>query len=67
VGLEVGYWPVNGRTFVGRVGYRYRSDDFTACPLTFGAAFLGDNISLEYAYQGFDDGDPSHRFSVGWR
>ena len=67
IGLEVGYWPVNGRTFVGRVGYRYRSDDYTACPLTFGAAFLGDNINLEYAYQGFEDGDPSHRFSVGWR
>ncbi|MGM0669407.1 MAG: hypothetical protein ACQET1_06780 [Gemmatimonadota bacterium] len=67
VGLEVGYWPITGRTFVGRVGYRYRSKEYTAWPLTFGGAFLGDDITLEYAYQGFEDGDPSHRFSVGWR
>lgn len=67
VGLEVGYWPLNGRTFVGRVGYRHRSDDFTATPLTFGGAFMGDNITLEYSYQGFETGDPSHRFGIGWR
>lgn len=67
LGLEVGYWPVNGRTFVGRVGYRYRSETYSATPVTFGGAFLGDNIILEYAYQGFDSGDPSHRISIGWR
>lgn len=67
VGLEVGYWPVNGRTFVGRVGYRHRPDDYTATPFTFGGAFMGDDIILEYAFQGFDRGDPSHRFSIGWR
>jgi len=67
LGLEVGYWPVNGRTFVGRIGYRYRSDAYSATPVTFGGAFLGDNIILEYAFQGFDEGDPSHRFGIGWR
>ena len=67
VGLEFGYWPVNGRTFVGRIGYRYRSDDFTATPLTFGGAFYGDDIVLEYAWQGFEEGDPAHRFGIGWR
>lgn len=67
LGLELGYWPVNGRTFVGRVGYRYRSDAYSSTPITFGGAFLGDNIILEYAYQGFDAGDPSHRFGLGWR
>ena len=67
LGLEVGYWPVNGRTFVGRVGYRYRSETYSATPVTFGGAFLGDNIILEYAFQGFDIGDPSHRISIGWR
>lgn len=67
LGLEVGYWPVNGRTFVGRVGYRYRSNDFTANPFTFGGAFMGDDIILEYSYQGFETGDPSHRFGIGWR
>ena len=63
----MGYWPVNGRTFVGRVGYRYRSNDFTANPFTFGGAFMGDDIILEYSYQGFETGDPSHRFGIGWR
>ncbi len=67
VGLEVAYWPITGRTFVGRVGYRYLSDDFSAVPVTFGAAFMGDNIVLEYAFQGYDSGDPSHSFSLGWR
>lgn len=67
VGMEVGYWPVNGRTFVGRVGYRYLSDDFSSVPFTFGGAFLGDDIILEYAFQGYEEGDPSHRFGIGWR
>jgi hypothetical protein len=67
VGLEVAYWPITGRTFVGRVGYRHLSDDFSAVPITFGAAFKGDNIVLEYAFQGYDSGDPSHSFSLGWR
>jgi hypothetical protein len=67
LGLEVGYWPVNGRTFVGRMGYRYRDETFSSSPFTFGGAFLGDDIILEYTYQGFEEGDPSHRFSVGWR
>ena len=67
VGVEVGYWPVNGRTFVGRVGYRYLSENFSAVPFTFGGAFWGDDIILEYAFQGFEEGDPTHRFGIGWR
>lgn len=67
LGLEVGYWPVNGRTFVGRIGYRHRSAEYQAIPVTFGGAFYGDNIGLEYAFLGFDSGNPSHRFGIGWR
>jgi len=67
LGVEVGYWPVTGRTFVGRVGYRYLPGEFSAVPLSFGGAFLGDDIVLEYAYQGYDRGSPSHSFGVGWR
>jgi len=67
LGLEVGYWPVTGRTFVGRIGYRYLSNDFSAVPFTFGGAFLGDDIALEYAFQAYDSGHPSHSFSIGWR
>lgn len=67
VGLEVGYWPVTGRTFVGRIGFRHLPDDQSASPLTFGGGFIGDDIVLDYAYEGFDTGSPTHRLSVGWR
>ncbi len=35
--------------------------------MTFGGAFMGDDIILEYAYEGFDSGSPSHSFTLGWR
>jgi hypothetical protein len=65
-GLEIAYWPVTGRTFIGRIGYR-RVKDSVAEPLTFGAAFRGDAITLEYAYQPYDGFRASHRFGVSWR
>jgi hypothetical protein len=65
--LEVAYWPVTGRTFFARVGFRQLPEVQTASPLTIGAGFTGDNIVLDYAYEGFETGDPSHRFTLGWR
>lgn len=67
LGIEVAYWPVTGRTFVGRIGFRHLPDDQSGTPLTFGGAFMGDDIILDYAYEGFDSGSPSHRFGIGWR
>ena len=67
VGVEVAYWPVTGRTFVGRLGYRHLPGKQPGSPVTFGGAFMGDDIILDYAYESFDSGSPSHRFSVGWR
>ena len=66
-GLEVAYWPVTGRTFIGRIGFRHLPEEQSACPVTFGGSFVGDDIILEYAYEGFESGSGSHRFSVGWR
>ncbi|MGD2121656.1 MAG: hypothetical protein PVJ76_07920 [Gemmatimonadota bacterium] len=66
-GLEVAYWPVTGRTFIGRIGFRHLPKEQSAWPVTFGGAFMGDDIILEYAYEGFDSGSGAHRFSVGWR
>jgi len=66
-GLQAGYWPVTGRTFIARLGYRYLPDEQSGCPVTFGGAFLGDAITLEYAYEGFDSGKAAHRFGIGWR
>ncbi len=65
-GGEVAWWPVTGRTFIGRIGVR-RVERGPANAVTFGAAFVGDAISIEYAFQGFDDADGAHRFGVSWR
>jgi len=67
VGMEVAYWPVTGRTFVGRFGYRHLPDEQSGWPVTFGGGFYGDDILLEYAFEGFDSGDGAHRISIGWR
>ena len=67
-GLEVGYWPVQGRTFVGRVGVQ-RTVTGDASPLSFGFAFWGDDLTLEWAFRPFDGADEggTHRFGVRWR
>jgi hypothetical protein len=65
-GLEVGYWPVRGRTFVGRVGFR-RVPEGKASPVTFGGSFWGDALVLDYAFQSVDGADGIHRISLGWR
>jgi hypothetical protein len=67
MGVEVAYWPVTGRTFVGRLGYRQLPDEQSGWPVTLGGGFYGDDIVLDYAYEGFDSGRGSHRISVGWR
>ena len=67
-GVEVGYWPIRGRTFVMRIGAR-RVPEGDASPLSLGFAFWGDNITLEWAFQPVDvDGaSGTHRFGVRWR
>jgi hypothetical protein len=65
-GLELGYWPVQGRTFVARVGVR-NVPEGEASPVTFGGSFWGDRLVLEYAFQPVDDADGLHRVTLGWR
>jgi hypothetical protein len=65
-GLEVGYWPIRGRTFVGRVGFRSVPEG-DASPVTFGGSFWGDDLVLEYAFQPVSGEDGLHRITVGWR
>jgi hypothetical protein len=67
LGVEVAYWPVTGRTFIGRVGFRHLPEPETGNPLTFGFGFAGDDVILDYAYEGFESGDPTHRITLGWR
>jgi len=66
-GVELGYWPINGRTFVARVGAQSPPDGSDASPFTFGFAFWGDDLRLEWAYQDFGGGrSGTHRFGVAW-
>ena len=65
-GVELAWWPVQGRTFVGRAGIR-RVPEGDGNPVSLGAAFRGDSIVLEYAYRPFGETGATHRFGLGWR
>ncbi len=65
-GVELSYWPLTGYTFRLRGGIERVVEDERS-PFTFGAAFTGDNITLEYAFQGFDGSGNAHRFGLRWR
>jgi hypothetical protein len=65
-GLEVGYYPVNGRTFIARVGgTRVVEDELS--PLTLGASYWGDTLVMDYAFHPHDRSGGIHRFTLGWR
>lgn len=66
-GIEIGYWPVVGRTFQVRAGLRGAEGGVT--PLTLGAGFSGDNLAIDYAYAPYEDSPTSrvHRVSVRLR
>ncbi|MDX1495171.1 MAG: hypothetical protein R3253_13975, partial [Longimicrobiales bacterium] len=63
-GVEVGYWPIQGRTFVARLGVQDVPDGSDASPVTAGFAFWGDDITVEWAFRPFSDADNggTHRF-----
>ena len=72
-GVEVAWWPVLRRVFIGRVGLR-RSANASAgsaasgsVDLTFGGGFAGDRIRFDYAYHAHGDDSGSHRFGLAWR
>ena len=67
-GVEVGYWPIQGRTFVARVGVQKVPAGSDASPVTLGFSYWGDDLVLEWAFQDFGDlGEATHRFGVRWR
>jgi hypothetical protein len=66
-GVELGYWPISGRTFVARLGAQSVPSGSDASPFTFGFAFWGDDLRLEWAYQDFGGGaSGTHRFGIAW-
>ena len=66
LGGEIAWWPVVGRTFTGWIGIQ-RVEDGPANAVTFGGAFHGDALGIEYAYQGFDSFGAAHRLGISWR
>lgn len=68
-GVEVGYWPIQGRTFVARVGVQDVPDGSNAKPVTTGFAFWADDFTIEWAFRPFSSADEggTHRFGVRWR
>ncbi|WP_420442149.1 hypothetical protein [Candidatus Palauibacter sp.] len=65
-GIEVSYWPVQGYTFRLRAGLQRVVEDERS-PFTFGIAFTGDALTLEYAFQAFDVAGNAHRFGLSFR
>ena len=57
---------MRGRTFTARVGVRRVPEGF-GHPVTFGGAFNGDRLAIDYAWQRYDGGEAAHRFGLSWR
>jgi hypothetical protein len=65
-GVEISYWPVQGYTFRLRAGLQRVVEDQRS-PFTFGLAFTGDALTLQYAFQAFDVDGNAHRFGLSFR
>lgn len=65
-GVEISYWPVQGYTFRLRAGLQRVVEDERS-PFTFGLAFTGDALTLEYAFQAFDVDGNAHRLGLSFR
>lgn len=68
-GVEIGYWPIQGRTFVARVGVQDTPETGDLGRLTTGFAFWGDDITVEWAFRPVSGADEAgtHRFGVRFR
>lgn len=65
-GLEVGYGWIEGYNVTLRVGGR-RPDAGTEQPVSFGAAFTADRLTVEYGVQFFEGGRAANGVTIRWR
>lgn len=65
-GLDIGYSWIEGYNVSLRVGAR-RPETTSGNPMSLGAAFTADRITVEYAVQFVDGGRASHGVTVRWR
>ena len=61
-GVEVGYVPIEGVVFAGRVGGRLPEKDAES-PLTLGATFTFDRLSIDYGFEPYQGRD-AHRIGL---
>lgn len=66
-GVELSWWPIQGRTLLLRVGRRGLPEGSSARPWTLGGGFQGDRLGLEWAMVGFREGSASHRIGLHFR
>ncbi len=68
-GVQVGYYPIQGRTFVARIGVQNVPEGSEVSPLTAGFAFWADDLTVEWAFRPVSNADDggTHRFGVRWR
>lgn len=66
-GVELSWWPVQGRTFTLRGGARSLPEGSSARAWTAGAGFQGDRLGIDYALVPFESGVPAHRVGVHFR
>jgi len=66
VGLEAGYSWLEGYVLALRVGAR-RTDTAAEQPVSLGAAFTADRLTVEYAVQFFEGHRTSNGVTVRWR
>ena len=66
-GLELSYWPVQGRTFSVRIGGRSPHEGSSEGRWTLGGGFRGDRLGLDYALMPFEGASASHRIGLSFR
>lgn len=66
VGVEVGYSWIEGILFQLRAGAR-RPETAAEKPISLGAAFTKDRLTVEYAVRLFDDGRTANGVTLRWR
>jgi hypothetical protein len=65
-GFEVGYSWIEGYSVALRVGAR-RPETDAGQPMSLGASFTADRLTVEYAAQFIDGGRISNGVTVRWR
>jgi hypothetical protein len=62
-GVELGYTPIEGVSFAGRVGARLPEKDAEA-PITLGASFTFDRLSVDYGFEPYQGKGSGHRVGI---